>query len=122
MSIMMITTHGYADNEYGIDPALFTVERYLEHRTVDDGMSVTVQCADEDGVYVHVYTDHPWSQVRREIMDMAALFEQPLAIIIVFGAVINVNYGPSVEEGWVETDEELDEDEEADEDLLFGGS
>lgn len=121
MSVMMITTHGYAENNYDVDPALFAVDRYLEHRAIDDGMAVTVQCADSDGIYVHVYTDHPWAQVRREIMDMAALFEQPLVIIIMFGSIINVNYGPSVEEGWVEADDD-DEDEEPDDELLFGGS
>lgn len=112
MSIIMITTHGFADNQYGIDPALFAVERLMEHITVDDALTVTVQYQDSDGVYTQVFADMPWSNVRRGIMDIASFVDQPMSIIVALGSIVNVQYGP-LEEGWdwVEPDDE-DGDEE----------
>lgn len=115
MTILMITTHGYDESSrYGIDKSLFAVDRVLEQIDTDDAMVVTVQYRDNDGIYTQVYSELPWSSVRREIMDAAALFvEYPINIIVVFGSVISVQYGP-LEDGWdwVEGDEDEEEESE----------
>lgn len=109
MTVMTIVTKVQADNKYGIDPALFQVERVLEHITTDDATAVTVQHKDQDGLFTQVFTDMPWSAVRANIVDLALITDEPIFIVIVFGTITNVQYGPYFEEGWVEDDEDDDD-------------